>query len=59
MPMSPTLLTPITMASNIKMLLAKAAKIHPCIIGKPTDDDIYKIMDVLFPPSTAPTTTWA
>ncbi len=38
-----------TMAAYIKKLLEKAAESHPHIIGQPTDDDIFKMMEVLYP----------
>ncbi len=38
-----------TMAAYIKKLLKKAAESHPHIIGQPTDDDIFKMMELLYP----------
>ncbi len=38
-----------TMAAFIKKLLKKAAESHPHIIGQPTVDDIFKMMEVLYP----------
>jgi hypothetical protein len=37
------------MAAYIKKLLEKAAESHPHIIGQPTDDDIFNMMEVLYP----------
>ena len=37
------------MATHLETLLAKAAEIHPRIIGQPTDNDIFKMMEVLSP----------
>ena len=42
------------MASNINALaisalLAKAAESHPRISGQPTDDDIFKMTEILYP----------
>ena len=42
------------MASNINALaisalLAKAAESHPHISGQPSDDDIFKMTEVLYP----------
>ena len=40
------------MASNavtIAALLSKAADIHPRVVGQPTDDDIYKMEEILGP----------
>ena len=41
--------TPPAMAGLFKNLLAKAAKIHLRIVGQPTDDDIFKTTEVLYP----------
>jgi hypothetical protein len=38
-----------TMAAYIKKLLKKAAESHPHISGQPTDDDIFKMTEVLYP----------
>jgi hypothetical protein len=38
-----------TMAAYIKKLLEKAAENHPRISGQPTDDDIFNMMEVLYP----------
>jgi hypothetical protein len=37
------------MAAYIKQLLKKAAESHPRISGQPTDDDIFKMTEVLYP----------
>jgi hypothetical protein len=37
-----------TMAAYIEMLLKKAAESHPRISGQPTDDDIFKMTEVLY-----------
>ena len=36
-------------AHAIDTLLAKVAKSHPRILGQPTDDDIFKMTEVLYP----------
>jgi len=38
-----------TNAVTIAALLAKEADVHPRVVGQPTDDDIYKIEEVLGP----------
>jgi hypothetical protein len=37
------------MAAYIKKLPEKAAEMHPRIVGQPTDDDIFKMTEVLYP----------
>jgi hypothetical protein len=37
------------MAAYIEKLLKKAAESHPRISGQPTDNDIFKMMEVLYP----------
>ena len=41
--------TSTTMATYIALLLAKAAKMHPRIMGQPTYNDIFAMTEVLFP----------
>jgi hypothetical protein len=36
-------------ATTIEMLLAKAADVHPRVVGQPTDDDIFKMEEILGP----------